>query len=68
MKEHAKLLEQYSLMFEETQKRVNVVADFKETITMGGKFNPTEINEYLQTKVSRAMAQDLKAAFTGATN
>jgi hypothetical protein len=40
MKEHAKLLEQYSLMFEETQKRVNVVADFKETLLMGGKFNP----------------------------
>jgi hypothetical protein len=38
MREHAKLLEMYSLMFEETQKRINLITDFRDTMLNGGKF------------------------------
>lgn len=32
MREHAKLLEMYALMFEDTQKRINISTEFKGTM------------------------------------
>lgn len=39
MKEHAKLLELYAMMFEETQKKISTSNEFNSTMQSGGKFS-----------------------------
>ncbi len=43
MREHAKLLEHYSRLFEETTMRVNIQKEFADTMSVESKFPPNEI-------------------------
>lgn len=43
MREHAKMLELYSKMFEDCSQKVNIQREFVETMMAEGKFQPAEI-------------------------
>lgn len=65
MKEHAKLLEFYSRMFEETTLRINIAREFKETMLKGARFPEAEINDFIQVKLRGAMASEVGSQFRG---
>lgn len=59
MKEHAKLLEHYCRLFDETSQKINIFADFQNTMVAGGKFSAADLQDYMQYKMKSQMASDL---------
>jgi hypothetical protein len=66
MREHGKLLEMYSRLFEETQMRVNVSKEFVHIMSIEGKFKESEIEEFVKTKLKGMAAAEAGAQFRGA--
>ena len=65
MREHAKLLELYSRMFEETTQRINIQKEFVDCIAAGERFPPNEAQEFVGVKLKGMMAAELGAQFRG---
>ena len=63
MREHAKQLEIYCKLFEETQLRVNVAKEFADIMMVEGKFNQNEIEEFVKTKLKGMVAAEAGANF-----
>ena len=63
MREHAKQLELYCKLFEETQLKVNVAKEFRDIMMVEGKFNQSEIEEFVNTKLKGMVAAEQGANF-----
>ena len=63
MRESAKLLEQYSKLFEETQQKVNIQKEFTDCMMSEAKVPQTEITDYVTMKLKGMMAAELGNQF-----
>ena len=63
MREHAKLLELYSKLFEETSQRINIQKEFTDCIAAGGRFPAKEAEEFVSVKMKGMLAAEMGAQF-----
>eukprot|EP00347_Sterkiella_histriomuscorum_P007224 403349784 len=65
MKAHAKQFEIYCKLFEDVSSKINIMSEFQGVMIKGGKFQPAELQEYMQYKLKSATASDLANQFRG---